>query len=63
LSTLRKADRLVVMDKGLVVEEGTHDALIEAQGAYWRLYEAQQRQAEADTVLGGSLSEEQKVSA
>jgi ATP-binding cassette subfamily B protein len=63
LSTLRKADRLVVMDKGLVVEEGTHDALIEAQGAYWRLYEAQQRQAEADTVLGGSLSTEQKVTA
>jgi ATP-binding cassette subfamily B protein len=63
LSTLRKADRLVVMDKGVVVEEGTHDALIEAQGAYWRLYEAQQRQAEADTVLGGSLSEEEKVSA
>jgi ATP-binding cassette subfamily B protein len=63
LSTLRKADRLVVMDKGFVVEEGTHDALIEAQGAYWRLYEAQQRQAEAEAVLGGSLSEEQKVSA
>jgi ATP-binding cassette subfamily B protein len=63
LSTLRKADRLVVMDKGVVVEEGTHDVLIEAQGAYWRLYEAQQRQAEADTVLGGSLSTEQKVKA
>ncbi|WP_295523798.1 ABC transporter ATP-binding protein [Limnohabitans sp. Rim8] len=63
LSTLRKADRLVVMDQGVVVEEGTHDALIEAQGAYWRLYEAQQRQAEAQAVLGGSLSEEQKVSA
>lgn len=64
LSTLRKADRLVVMDKGVVVEEGTHDALIEAQGAYWRLYEAQQRQAEADTVLGGGPSpKEHKVSA
>ena len=62
LSTLRKADRLVVMDKGVVVEEGSHDELIEAQGAYWRLYEAQQRQAEAEAVLGGS-TEEQKVSA
>jgi ATP-binding cassette subfamily B protein len=51
------------MDKGVVVEEGTHDDLIEAQGAYWRLYEAQQRQAESDTVLGGSLPTEQKVSA
>jgi len=57
LSTLRKADRLVVMDKGEVVEEGSHDELIAAQGAYWRLYEAQQRQAEADTVLGGGMEQ------
>ena len=62
LSTLRKADRLVVMDKGVVVEEGTHDVLMEAQGAYWRLYEAQQRQAEAVAVLGGS-DEDKKVNA
>ena len=46
LSTLRKADRLVVMDKGEVVEEGIHEALMQAQGAYWRLYQAQQRKAE-----------------
>jgi ATP-binding cassette subfamily B protein len=51
LSTLRKADRLVVMDKGEIVEEGTHDALMETQGAYWRLYEAQQRQAQAEGAI------------
>jgi ATP-binding cassette, subfamily B, bacterial len=51
LSTLRKADRLVVMDKGLIVEEGTHDVLIESRGAYWRLYEAQQRQAESEGAV------------
>jgi len=51
LSTLRKADRLVVMDKGLIMEEGTHDALLESKGAYWRLYEAQQRQAESEGAI------------
>ena len=51
LSTLRKADRLVVMDKGQIVEVGPHDDLIAAQGAYWRLYEAQQRQAEAEGAV------------
>ncbi|KAF1049009.1 cyanophycin metabolism-associated ABC transporter [Xylophilus sp.] len=53
LSTLRKADRLVVMDRGEVVEVGPHDALMARQGAYWRLYEAQARKdgaLEDDTV-------------
>lgn len=46
LSTLRKADRLVVMERGRVVEVGPHEALMAKQGAYWRLYEAQARRAE-----------------
>lgn len=46
LSTLRKADRLVVMQRGRVIEVGPHDALIAQRGAYWRLYQAQLRTTE-----------------
>ena len=51
LSTLRRADRLVVMENGQLVEQGQHQALLDRQGAYWRLYEAQARRAEAEQGL------------
>jgi len=56
LSTLRKADRLVVLDKGEIVEIGSHDQLMEAQGAYYALYQAQLRHA-AELVEGGAIGE------
>jgi len=48
LSTLHRADRLVVLDRGVVVEEGSHDDLMARQGAYHRLYEAQARNVDTD---------------
>ncbi len=41
LSTIRDADHIVVMEDGHIVEQGTHDSLREAGGAYERLYSAQ----------------------
>ena len=54
LSTLRKADRLVVLDRGQIVEQGPHEELMAKEGAYYRLYQAQARQAEADAQAPGS---------
>ena len=48
LSTIRDADLILVMEHGDIVEKGTHDELIAAQGAYWRLYQSQFEQAAAD---------------
>jgi subfamily B ATP-binding cassette protein MsbA len=55
LSTVRRADRLVVVDRGRIVEEGTHGELLARGGLYARLYQRQFRDdvepiTEADTV-------------
>jgi ATP-binding cassette subfamily B protein len=47
LSTIHSADLILVMDRGKIVERGTHDALIEAGGLYSNLYETQFRQGES----------------
>lgn len=49
LSTIRDADIILVMEDGQIVEQGNHAELLEAQGAYYRLYMSQFAAA-ADTV-------------
>ena len=41
LSTIRNADVILVMEQGRIVEQGDHDALLAARGAYARLHDAQ----------------------
>ena len=41
LSTIQHADKIIVLDKGKVIEEGNHSELLEKQGAYFNLYEKQ----------------------
>lgn len=48
LSTIRDADVILVMENGSIVEQGTHDELLDAEGAYARLYSAQFAQAVAE---------------
>jgi ATP-binding cassette subfamily B protein len=47
LSTIRGAGHIVVLDHGRIVEQGTHDELLETRGAYWALYRDWAEQAAA----------------
>jgi ABC-type multidrug transport system fused ATPase/permease subunit len=49
LSTIRRADRIVFIDGGAIVEMGTHAELLQARGRYYRLY-VQQFRREAGLV-------------
>jgi ABC-type multidrug transport system fused ATPase/permease subunit len=41
LSTVRHADRIVVLEKGTIADEGSHDELVARLGTYKRLYDLQ----------------------
>ncbi|MXY48396.1 MAG: ABC transporter ATP-binding protein, partial [Gemmatimonadetes bacterium] len=53
LSTLRRADRLVVLDAGRIVETGTHEELLDMKGHFYRMVETQRAITEVMAVGGG----------
>jgi ATP-binding cassette subfamily B multidrug efflux pump len=50
LSTIRDADTILVMDRGQIVEQGTHEELLAARGFYLKLYNSQFAEALAEAV-------------
>ena len=58
LSTVRGADRIVVLEGGYIVEIGTHDQLLKREGLYSRLY--RMTYESRDGVVGSGNSDDQQ---
>jgi len=50
LSTIRNADQIIVLDGGIVAEQGTHDELLELGGIYAELNRVQYERAASDAA-------------
>jgi ABC-type multidrug transport system fused ATPase/permease subunit len=55
-STVRMADRILVLDAGQVVERGSHDELMRLNGRYAALYDLHRRHLDANAALTSSQS-------
>jgi len=51
LSTVMNADRIIVIDGGTIIQEGTHSHLIEAEGPYRNLYNLQFRDKDIKKII------------
>ena len=54
VSTISRADRIIVLDKGAIVEEGSHEKLLESGGVYTALYEKQRIAQELEGEVGAA---------
>ena len=54
LSTVKHADQLIVLNKGNIVERGTHEELVEKDGLYAKMYQSQMREEYTHEVLKNS---------
>ncbi|MCF6411000.1 ABC transporter ATP-binding protein [Pseudalkalibacillus salsuginis] len=50
LSTIKSADQILVLDRGQIVERGSHDELMEVKGKYYQMYQMQQGSKESQAV-------------
>jgi ATP-binding cassette, subfamily B, multidrug efflux pump len=54
LSTIQRADRIFVMHKGRLREQGTHQQLLTQRGIYWKLYQLQYKDQEEQRALNAA---------
>ncbi len=63
LSTVQRADKIIVMHKGQVREMGTHQELLAKRGIYFKLYQLQYKDQEIGTERATANADESTVSA
>ena len=63
LSTIVHADRILVLEQGVLVEQGTHAELVERDGLYASLWNKQQEAEEARAKLARTLEEAERLGA
>jgi ABC-type transport system involved in Fe-S cluster assembly fused permease/ATPase subunit len=62
LSTIQNAHQIIVMEKGRIIEKGKHDELLEMKGQYFKMWEAQKKEAEEEeqkkqASIGGAIGD------